>query len=293
MAEQMQLQPQEKKGFFASMSLFQKALLFIGAIIVLMLVVAIFLGGIKSFYEFFFYLTIFVIILVGAYIVIKATGMIFQPKYFSPREDFFTKLKNMASDYCPDNLGNLYAVGDVGKRRVLIGKIIGCLHLPYYSGRIKKYENDVVELVDDKKVITHKKGEIVYTEYKTMEGKKVPMYEDIVESTDGDTFFVTSKGLIFKKVHYIRMHRTFHSSLNGDVDMYDINPVPYGAYEYPYKQMQRSITQVMIQNQIEVIIATHEHQHDLISQSTDAGLYSNPLMRYNIKNQAEMSEGGQ
>ncbi len=272
-----QLQPQEKKGFFSSLTLFQKALLFIGAIIVLMLVVAIFLGGIKSFYEFFFYLTIFAIILVGVYIVIKATGMIFQPKYFSPREDFFNTIKNMAQDYCPDNLGNLYAVGDVGKRRVLIGKIIGCLHLPYYSGKIKK----------------DAEGKILYTEYKTMEGKKVPQYEDIIESTDGDTFFITTKGLIFKKTHYLRMHRTFHSTLNGDVDMYDINPVPYGSYEYPYKQMQRSITQVMIQNQIEVIIATHEHQHDLISQSTDAGLYSNPLMRYNIKNQAEMSEGGQ
>lgn len=271
------LNPQAKKGFFANMSLFQKALLFVGAIVVLLLVVAIFLGGINSFYEFFFYLTIFVIILVGVYIVIKATGLIFQPKYYSPREDLFTKIKNMAQDYCPDNLGNLYAVGDIGKKRVLIGKIIGCLHLPYYSGKIKLDAD----------------GKIEYTEYKTMEGKKVPMYEDIRAEKDGDTFFITTKGLIFKKIHYLRMHREFHSTLNGDVEMYDINPVPYGTFEYPYKQMQASITQIMIQNQIEVIIATHEHQHDLISQSTDAGLYSNPLMRYNIKNQAEMSEGGQ
>jgi hypothetical protein len=277
MPETPTLKPPEQKGFFARMSWFQKGLIFISVIIVLLLVVAIFLGGIKSFYEFFFYLTVFIIILVGAYIVIKATGLAFSSKYFSPREDLFTKIKQMAQDYCPDNLNNLWFVGDEGKKRVLAGKIKGCLHIPYFVGDIKK----------------DAKGNIVYSEAKTLNGKAVPQYENIKVGDDGDTFFIVQKGwFIFLKTHYIRAHRTFHSTLNGDVDLYDINPYPYGSYEYPYKQIQQRIPQIMIQNQIETVLATHEHQHDLISQATDSGLYYNPLMRFQIKQQAELGGAG-
>jgi hypothetical protein len=278
-------QPEQKKGFFEKMSFFQKALLFMGVIIVLLLAVAIVLGGIKSFYEFFFYLIVFVIIIVGAYIVIKATGLILKPKYFSPREDLRTKLTNMAIDYKPDNLANLWFIGDIGKKRVLAGKITGCLHIPYFTGDIMRYKEDC-----EINGIKHTKGEVIYSETRTLNGKKVPLYENIKMLDDGDTFFMAEKGwFIFKKTHYIRSHRSYHSTLNGDVDIFDINPYPYGSFEYPYKQIQERINQIMIQNQIETIIATHEHQHDLISQSTDAGLYSNPLMRFNIKQNAELS----
>jgi hypothetical protein len=271
---QPQLKPQEKKGFFDKMSLFQKVLLFIAFIVILVLVVSIFMGGINSFYQFFFYLVVFAVIGVGIYIIIQAVNMVFQPKYYSPREDSFTKLKNMAVDYKPDNLNNLYFVGDIGKKRVLAGKINGCICLPYYSGEIKK-DNE---------------GRVIYTDLKTFDGKKVPKYENIKLIEDGDTFFIAEKGLIFKKTHYIRCHRNFHSTLNGDVEIFDINPVPYGSFEYPYKQIQENISQVMIQNQIETILATHEHQHDLISQASDLGLYSNPLFRYNMKQQAELGQ---
>ena len=79
MVDQVSLKPTEKKGFFERLSFFQKALLFLAVLIVLFLAVAIVFGGIKSLYEFFFYLTIFVIIIVGVYIVIQATNLIFQP----------------------------------------------------------------------------------------------------------------------------------------------------------------------------------------------------------------------
>jgi len=283
------LKPQEKKGFFDKLSLFQKVILFILFLVIIVLVVSLFLGGINSFYQFFFYLIVFAVVGVMIYIIIQAVNLIFQPKYYSPREDTFTKIKNIAVDYKPDNLNNLYFVGDIGKKRVLAGQIQGCLCLPYYSGKIKRHEKDFT----DEAGKSHKAGEVIYSDSKTFDGKQIPQYEGITLQEDGDTFFIAVKGILFKRYHYIRCYRKYHSTLNGDVEIYDINPVPYGNFEYPYKQMQEASTQIMIQNQIETILATHEHQHDLISQSTDAGLYSNPLMRFSMKQQAELGSGEQ
>ena len=266
--------PQQKKGFFEKLSLFQKALLFLFVIIIMFVIVGIALGGIGDFYQFFFYLSVFVAVCVGGYIVIKATGLIFTPQYFSPRQDLKTKFLNMAVDYKPDNINNLYFTGDVGKKRVLAGRIVGLLGLPYYSGEVKRNE----------------KGEVVYSTAKDFRGSKIPVYTNIKIKDGGDTLFITKKGLIFIKTHLIRCNRSYHSTLNGDVEIYDINPVPYGSFEYPYKQMQETTTQLMIQNQIETILATHEHQHDLISQSVDSAIYFNPVYRYSLKAGAEMPE---
>jgi len=267
--------PQGKKGFFEKMSLFQKVLLFLGVIVVLIMSISLFMGGIKDFYQFFFYIIVLCGVVIGGYILVKATSIIFAPRYFSPREDLRTKLLNMAQDYKPDNVSNLYFMGDLGKRRVLAGKILGVLGLPYYSGQVKK----------------DAKGKVKYSTVKDFQGKPVPLYEDIKLIEDGDTLFIVKKGWFFMgKTHYIRVKRELHSTLNGDVDVYDINPIPYGFFEYPYKQIQENISQIMIQNQIETILATHEHQHDLISQSVDSAIYFNPAYRMQMKQNAEIPE---
>lgn len=271
------LKPQEKKGFFDRLGFFQKALLFVGVVIVLILSVMIVLGGIKSFYEFFFYLCVFSIFVIGAYVVIKSVGIIFQPKYYSPREDLFTKWKNDAIDYCPNNIKGktLYFQGDIGKQKVEGGSIKGCIVLPHLIGDIKR----------------GKDGNVLYSEKKTFDGKQIPQFENVRGVSDGDTFFVVTKGFfLWEKTHYIRCHRDLHSTLHGDVTIFDINPIRYGNFEYPYKQYQLSLGQVMLQNQLETIIATHEHQHDLISQSTDSGLYANPYYRIQIKQNAELGQ---
>lgn len=281
MQDQQQLQPRpapKKKGFFESLSFFQKVLLFIFAVTVLFAIAGIALGGIKDFYQFFFYLSVFVVVIIASYLVIKATGILFTKKMFSPREDLRVKLLNMARDYKPDNLNNLYFTGDVGKKRVLAGKIVGCLGLPYYSGKIKT------------KIGKNGKTEIVYTKRKDFAGKQIPEYENITMKKSGDTLFIVRKGLIFVKKHFIRCRFDLHSTLNGDVEIYDINPSPYGFFEYPYKQMQETPTQIMIQNQIETILATHEHQHDLISQSVDSAIYFNPVYQYAMRAGAEIPE---
>ena len=267
--------PQKKQGFFERMSMFQKILLFIGVIIVLIMSVSLLMGGIKDFYQFFFYLIVLSAVVIGGYIVIKATSIIFAPRYFSPREDLRTKLLNMAQDYKPANVNNLYFRGDIGKQRVLAGRIIGLLGLPYFTGKVKK----------------DAKGKVIYSKVKDFQGKPVPLYEDIKLCDDGDTLFIIKKGFLFLgKTHFIRVKRELHGDLHGDVDVYDINPVPYGFFEYPFKQMQESVSQIMIQNQIETILATHEHQHDLISQSVDSAIYFNPAYRMALKQNAEIPE---
>jgi hypothetical protein len=267
--------PQKKKGFFEQMSMFQKILLFIGVVIVLVMSVSLLLGGIQDFYQFFFYIIVLSAVCLGGYVLIKATSIIFAPRYFSPREDLRTKLLNMARDYKPDNVNKLYFVGDKGKKRVLAGTIVGLLGIPYYTGQVKK----------------DKKGHVVYSQVKDFAGKPIPKYTDIKLGDDGDTLFVIKKGFfLFGQTHLIRAHRDFHSSLNGDVEIYDINPYPYGFFEYPYKQIQKDVSQIMIQNQIETILATHEHQHDLISQSVDSAIYFNPAYRMGMKQASEIPE---
>lgn len=279
------LKPQAKKGFFERMTLFQKILLFLGVVVVLILSVSIVLGGITSFYQFFFYLIVFSVFVVGAYIVIKAVGMIYQPKYFSPRSDYTTKLINDAVDYCPDNLGNLYFTGDVGKKRILVGKIKGCIVVPHLVGDIERYSDDVT--VNGQ--IVHKKDSVVFTDAKTFEGKPIPKFKDVRAVGDGDTLFVAEKGFLFwTKKHNIRCHRGLHTTLNGDVDIMDINPQRYGVFEYPYKQYQISLGQIQMQNLLETVIVGSEYHFDLVSVATDAGLYSNPLMRFSMKQGAEL-----
>ena len=292
MSENVEPQPQQQKGAFARMGLLQKVLLFIGALIVLVVVAGIVLGGIQDFYQFFFYTIVLAIVIITGYVIVKAVGLIFQPRYYSPREDLRVKLMNMASDYRPDNVRDLWFQGDVGKQRVRAGKIVGLLGMPYYTGKEKRYD------ADEK---GHKKGDIVYTNVKDFENKRIPVYEDIQPKTDesgktnylGDTLFIVKKGwFLFAKLHFIRCNRDLHGDLHGDVTIFDINPQPYGYFEYPFKQMQTMIAQVMVQNQIETILATHEHQHDLISQGVDSAIYFNPVYRYSMKQGSEIPEQG-
>jgi len=275
MASDVAPAPTKKKGVFEKMSLFQKIIFGLLILAIILVVVFIFFGGINDFYQFFTYLIIGIGIIVGLYVIIQSIGLFFQPRYYSPREDLKTKLMNMAMDYKPDNVADLYFIGDIGKKRVKAGQIVGLLGLPYFSGDIEK----------------DSKGKVVYMKTKGVDGKLIPKYKNIVEIKDGDTLFVVKKGwFLFKKTHFIRCHRDFHSTLNGDVEIFDINPYPYGYFEYPYKQIQKSIGQITMQNQIETIVATMEHQHDLISTSVDSAIYFNPVYRMGMKAGSEMPE---
>lgn len=264
----------KKKGMFDRLNWLQKIAIFIIIVIGAITIIALIFTGTDKFYQFVFNLAIIIGCVAIIYFIIQATTMMWNKNQYSPREDLRTKYLNMAVFYKPDNVRDLYFTGDRGKKRVTAGKIIGLLGIPYFVGDIKK-DNE---------------GKVEYAEVKDVNGKKVPLYENIRLAQGGDTLFIVEKGFLFKKRHYIRCNKDLHSTLNGDVEIYDINPQPYGFFEYPYKQIQDTIGQIAMQNQLETIIATYEHQHDFISTGVDSAVYFNPAYRIAIKQGAEMPE---
>jgi hypothetical protein len=264
----------KKKGMFDRLNWLQKIAIFIIVVIGAITVIALIFTGTDKFYQFVFNIAIIIGCVAIIYFIIQATTLIFTRKQYSPREDLRTKYLNMATFYKPDNVRDLYFTGDVGKKKVLAGKIIGLLGIPYFIG-------DVVK--DDK-------GKVVYTERTGLDGRKMPKYDNIRIADGGDTLFIVEKGFLFKKRHYIRCNFKYHGTLNGDVEIFDINPQSYGFFEYPYKQFQNNIGQIAMQNQLETIIATYEHQHDFISTGVDSAVFFNPAYRIAIKQGAEMPE---
>ncbi len=261
----------------ASLSTFQKVALF--AVIATFIIIAwIFLfGGVSSIWELAFVIILIIVLFFITWLVLAAVKMIYKERYFSPKEDYFTKLANMAIDYCPDNLYALHFQGSDWKKNVFGGNIIGCIGIPYLIATPK---------LDGE-------GNMVYYESKLLK-RSIPVYAKIEYGKDGDTLFIYEKGwFIFKRRHYLRCNHNLHSELNGDITIFDINPLPYGKFfEYPYKQIQKDMHRIMIQSQLETILATHEHQSDLISQAADAGIYYNPYMRMLQKSNAEISREG-
>lgn len=277
MAEEQQLasQPESSKGFWETLSLIQKIVLFVLIISFVFIAWTFLFGGVNSIWELAFILILVIVLFIIGWVVIVAAQLVFKPQYYSPKEDYFTKLVNMAHDYCPDNLNDLYFQGSDWKKHVRAGKIIGCIGIPYFLGKPK---------VDDE-------GRVKWYFSKLLK-KKIQIFEKVTYGKDGDTFFIIEKGGffgLFKKKHYIRCNHSLHSDLNGDVIIFDINPQPFGKFfEYPYKQLQKDPERIMLQSQLEVIIATHEHQGDLISQAADAGTYYNPFFRLMEKQKAEI-----
>ena len=267
------------KSFWGSMSLIQKVFLFIVIAAFLFIGVFFIFGGINSIWEFAFVAIFAGVLSLLAYIIIWATKTYYTQQYFSPKEDWFTRLCNVAIDTCPANIRGrkLYFQGSINQSAVVGGTIIGCMGIPYLLGE-QSYDE---------------KGnpEFIKTENTAL---RIPKYKSVYYGEEGDTFFIyKTGGLLGGRAHYLRCHRTFHGDLNGDVVIFDINPVPYGKFfTYPYKQYQHDIGRIMAQSQIEVIVATYEHQGDLISQAAEAALMFNPWMRYIEQQKSEVMREG-
>ena len=276
------------QGFFGGMSITYKIAIILIAVSIFFLIWNFVFGGINSFYQLVFFLVSFVAIVGLLYFVFYAIQIYLAPDQFSPKKDYFNRLVNLAVDWKPDNVRNLYFRGDKDKKRVMGGTIVGLLRIPYLIGELEKYETDLKNSKGEK---IADKGSPKY-EYSRALQRKVPVFKKIEYGNDGDTLFVYESGwFLFKRRHFLRCHQSLHGDLNGDVDIYDINPVPYGSlFEYPYKQKQKDVVRIMVQNQLEVILATHEHQYDLISQGVDSAVYFNPYFRLMRNSQLEMAE---
>lgn len=274
MADPQPTQNQLKEGNKGGLSLFQKVMLVIVAVGFVALIWIFVFGGIQNVYSVVLIIAFAFGLLAIGYIIIKAIGIITAKKYYSPKEDFYTRISNIAKESLPDNVHDLYFVGSKMKKGYRVGKITGLLDLPHLVGKIKKDK--------DGKPIT------IYSEKLK---KTIPQYEKIELGESGDTFFIAEKGFLFPKKHNIRCDRKLHSDLNGDVYIFDVNPVPYGSFfQYPFVQVQRDIPRIMLQNQLEIIIMIHEYQYDHISDAADMGIYMNPAMRM-IRDSKQEIEG--
>ena len=284
--EKTKKQPQ---GLFGNMSATQKVLLIIFGLAIFFLIWTFVFGGITNFYQLIFFLASFIGVGALFYAMIFFIQMYLTPELFSPKKDYFNRLVNLAIDLKPTNVYDLYFRGDRDKKRVKAGKIVGLLGIPYFIGKIATYKEDC-EINGSSGTVKHQKGEMIFKDSKVLK-RPIPVFEEIAWGQDGDTFFIYESGWFFiKKRHFLRCHRSLHGDLNGDVEIYDYNPIPYGSlYEYPFKQLQKDPERIMIQNQLEIIIATQEHQLDLISQGVDSAVYFNPYFRLLNKQQSEMS----
>ncbi len=278
----------KEQGLFGSMSGIQKVLLLVFALAIFFIIWQFLFGGIKNFYQFIFFVICFIAV-VGLFIIILTFISFFlAPEFFSPKKDYFNRLVNLAIDLKPDNVYDLFFRGDKDKKRVRAGKITGLLGIPYLIGLPKLNEKDEL---DAKGIVVSKAGEPA-TKHSIILKRRIPVFETFEYGMEGDTFFIYEAGwFLFKKKHYLRCHKSLHGDLNGDVEIYDINPVPYGSlFEYPFKQIQAQAARIMLQSQLEIVLATHEHQADLISQGVDAAIYYNPFFRMLSKTQAEMPQ---
>jgi len=262
-------QKSNNKGF----SLTQKIMFVIAGIFVVGAIYWVLTGGINNIYQ------VVIIIVLGLflsgliYLVIKAVQIVTTKKMYSPKDDFYTRLTTTAILSKPDNLNDLYFCGDIGKKRYRAGEIIGCMQLPHLVGKIKKDKNGNPEYYESEKL-----------------KQKMPRFEKVFLGEDKDTFLIIEKGFLFKKRINLRCDSRLHSTLNGDVEVYDVNPVPYGSFfQYPLKQMQRDAPRIMMQNQLEIMMMTHEYQYDLISKASDIGFNGNPVFRMAREEKRELS----
>lgn len=274
------------QGLFGQMGGTQKALLLIFGIAIFFIIWSFIFGGITNIYQLIAFMASFLGVGALFYGLLFFIQLYFTPEYFSPKKDYFNRLVNLAIDLKPNNVHSLYFQGSKDKKRVKAGKIVGLLGIPYFVGKVKVYGEDQKD--KDGKLIA-KKGSIIF-KYSFVLKRKIPQFEKIEYGEDGDTLFIYESGwFFFKRRHYLRCHKSLHGDLNGDVEVYDINCVPYGTlFEFPFKQLQSDPARIMLQSQMEVILATHDHQSDLISQGVDSAVYFNPYFRLLNKQNAEV-----
>jgi len=251
----------KKKGFLESMGLFTKIFLIIIVLGILYLIWSA-LTQKQSVWDFLLNIGGIGILLFLIWLAVKGVLSFLKPKAFSPRDDNFIKFVEMAKYYKPDNLGNLFFVGSKGKKRVLAGRIVGCLGIPYLVAEFERNE----------------KGNVIETNKPdpTNPKRKLPKIKKISVGEDGDTLFIVEKGLLNIKTRYIRCNKEYHTDLNGDVEIDDINPYPHGRFEYPFKQIQADMEQLRMQSVLETLLTTNEYQLDLISMGVDKALTFNP-----------------
>lgn len=281
--------PKEPLGQFILKILFFLFLIIIGAIALFGFVLQAFdpIAAIQNVVIIAF--MVMLLILAG-----KGIAAFFEPKPFSPTDDFRTDVVRFAKKAKPRTVKDLYLRGEDMRMPAKLGKIIGLHFLPYQTSR---------PIRDNNGKPVFEKNEIGELQYDNEWSKpqqafiQVPRKKhEMITEKDGDTLFVINKNgfplsLINPGVDIIRSHKKYHSDLVGDVYIKAVSIVPYGEWGYPNQQWQGDISKILKEHEAETIITTHRNNLDLVSNVTQMSLGADPTFQKIMMAQSERLSG--
>lgn len=259
------LQKKKDDGIFSNIGIFSKIIL--GALVILIVTVAIFGLNLSNIPQFFVSLCIVAASLGAIYIIIRAAMVLMEPKAYSPSGDFLQKMVNIAMLMKSPNVHGLWLRGEAWQGRSFLGEISGIGFIPYLTSKVKKDKSGKILFLTDEE------GNLL----KDRNDKPIPQRE-IITQNDGDILFVIKQGWFgMGKPLLIRCHRSLcNAMMVGEIYIKSAGMCPYGDWLYPSIQWQESIKEIMIQNEIETTQMTHASFLDLIADSTRISISASP-----------------
>lgn len=244
-------------------------------LVAILLIVSVFLFGVKLTIEDLFWATARIVIAVLLlFLVFKGIQTLMSKPDFSPTTRWKEKLIRVAELSKPFNVKKLYIRGEDMRVYSYWGKITGLAFVPYLSAEIEKDDkgNYLYVQAKDKegKPITDKKGKAVMT-YK----------RKVMTEKEGEWVFIVQKGLIpmFAQKEIIRSHIKFVSDIGENVWIKTPNLLNIGDYFYPCQQWQGDIVRIHQQHQTEALVETYQEFLDLVALVTTMSMEADPKFR--------------
>lgn len=244
-------------------------------LVAVLLIVSVFLFGVKLTIEDLFWATARIVIAVLLlFLVFKGIQSLMTKPEFSPTTRWKEKLIRVAEQSKPFNVKKLYIRGEDMRVYSYWGKITGLAFVPYLSAEIDKDDkgNYLYVQAKDKegKPVTDKKGKAVMT-YK----------RKILTEKEGEWVFIVQRGIIpmFAQKEIIRSHIQFVSDIGEIVWIKTPNLLNIGDYFYPCQQWQRDIVRIHQQHQTEALVETYQEFLDLIALVTTMSMKADPNFR--------------
>lgn len=244
-------------------------------LVAVLLIVSVFLFGVKLTIEDLFWATARIVIAVLLlFLVFKGIQSLMTKPEFSPTTRWKEKLIRVAEQSKPFNVKKLYIRGEDMRVYSYWGKITGLAFVPYLSAEIEKDDKGNYLYVQAK----DKEGNPV----KDKKGKPVMTYKrKILTEKEGEWVFIVQRGIIpmFAQKEIIRSHVEFVSDIGEIVWIKTPNLLNVGDYFYPCQQWQRDIVRIHQQHQTEALVETYQEFLDLIALVTTMSMKADPNFR--------------
>lgn len=244
-------------------------------LVAVLLIVSVFLFGVKLTIEDLFWATARIVIAVLLlFLVFKGIQSLMTKPEFSPTTRWKEKLIRVAEQSKPFNVKKLYIRGEDMRVYSYWGKITGLAFVPYLSAEIDKDDKGNYLYVQAK----DKEGNPV----KDKKGKPVMTYKrKILTEKEGEWVFIVQRGIIpmFAQKEIIRSHIQFVSDIGETTWIKTPNLLNIGDYFYPCQQWQRDIVRIHQQHQTEALVETYQEFLDLVALVTTMSMKADPNFR--------------